>query len=598
MKLKSIWESCKTWWLKPRAIRAPLWAWLIVGAVLLFLLTQQHIIPREYITERTIIVTATPMASPLATPRPGTSRSGMLAFTMRHNGNSDLYLLSQRDNKLLRLTFDPAADRDPAWSPDGRQLAFASHRAQNWDLYTIDIASGTILRLTRSPDFEANPTWSPDGRWLAYERYHDQNLDIYVLNVASGESLRLTHDAAPEYAPAWAPDGRHIAFTAYRNGNQDLYLISLDDGTTVNLTDTPDQNEDYPTWSPDGLHLAYSAGVPGDETIWMLPFDKEGLIGGQIRPTLFGVGGQPAWSPDGQSLAFIFRRQDQSYLIAADITGWAFAQEGYNTTDWMGKPDWTAASLPQEAEARLLKRQQEKDPPLYTELFVSPPNEHYRLIDLPDVNHSDHAEKLSDAVNDSFNAWRRAVKAQTGWDFLSQLGDSSRPMNYTPRPGQGRISWHVCGRAVDVDQSYLRRGLIELVREDIGGTTYWRVFIKAKKQDGSMGEPLRVAPWDLSVRGENSEVTAEGGKLKDKVPPGYYVDFTTIAADYGWERRNALSNWRTSYYDVEWWHFQKTVGMSWYDCMLEIYSTDEISQSYGILPWWTHRPEWEVQAMP
>ena len=170
-------------------------------------------------------------------------------------------------------------------------------------------------------------------------------------------------------------------------------------------------------------------------------------------------------------------------------------------------------------------------------------------------------------------------------------------MNHTPRPGQGRISWHVCGRAVDINQAFLRDNQLELIREDIGGVTYWRVYIKANNQTGKLGEPLRTSPWDLSSRSNGGVAYVQGGQLK-QIPPGYYVDFTTIAADYGWERRNALSNWRTSYYDVEWWHFQKTEGMSWFTCMLELYPKAEIVESYGQLPWWTKLPEWEVQSLP
>jgi TolB protein len=155
----------------------------------------------------------------------------------------------------------------------------------------------------------------------------------------------------------------------------------------------------------------------------------------------------------------------------------------------------------------------------------------------------------------------------------------------------------VCGRAVDINQGFLRDGTIELVREDVGGVTYWRVYIKAREQDGSYGEPLKVAPWDLNARSQGGLATANGGRLK-AIPDGYFVDFTTIAADYGWERRNALSNWRSSYFDVEWWHFQKTEGMSWYECMVEVYEPEAVLESYGILPWWTKRPEWEVQALP
>ncbi len=221
----------------------------------------------------------------------------------------------------------------------------------------------------------------------------------------------------------------------------------------------------------------------------------------------------------------------------------------------------------------------------------------YDLVYLPNVNGSDRAESLSDRVNDSFNALRERVLQETQWDYLAVLGDSWRPMDHTPRPGQGRISWHVCGRAVDINRGFLRKGDIELVREDVGGVTYWRVFIRARIQDGSLGEPLRVAPWNIDARSKGGLAAAQGGELKP-IPAGYYVDFTTLAADYGWERRNALSNWRSSYYDIEWWHFQKTEGMSWYACMTELYSEEEVIASYGTLPWWTKRPESEIQGLP
>ncbi|HNT76322.1 MAG TPA: DPP IV N-terminal domain-containing protein [Anaerolineae bacterium] len=597
------------WLIKPRAVRLPPVAWALLVAGLLVLFTQ---LPRDTIeifTERTILITPTPQPggdsagqdvpaeSPGATPTPVGS-GGTLAFTMRHNGNSDIYLLSQGTGNLLRLTFDAGEDRDPAWSPDGRMLAFASHRARSWDLYMMDMQSGTVLRLTRSDDFEAGPTWSPDAQWLAYERYYESNLDIYILNVSGGESIRLTNDPAPEYSPAWSPDGRYIAFTSYREKNKDLFLISLDDGTVSNLTNTPNQDEDYAAWSPDGAYLAYSAGVPGDETTWIIPFDKEALATGELRPMLFGVGRQPVWSPDGKAMGFIFQRQTTSYLISASTTGWALAQEGYTTMDALSNPDWSPASLGAALEERLKKQMAQDEPPLYTELLFDASGPTYRLVDLPDVNSSNTAEKLSDKVNDSYNAMRQTVKEKTGWDYMAILGDSWRTMNHTPRPGQGRISWHVCGRAVDINQGYLGQGNIELAREDIGGVTYWRVFIKAEKQDGSLGEPLRVSPWDLNARSKGGIATVYGGELKAAPPSGYYVDFTTIAADFGWERRNALSGWRTSYFDIEWWHFQKTEGLSWYECMTELYPAAEVTASYGALPWWTKRPEWEVQAMP
>jgi TolB protein len=578
------------------------------------------------------LVVATPPPSTTAVPVPvevpdaeiaeekveaGPAPEGTLAFAMRHNGNSDIYLLSQGAGRPLRLTFSPADDRDPAWSPDGRYLAFASRRSDTWELYAMEMTSGTILRLTHSAAFKGSPSWSPDGRWLAHEMTTDGALNIHVLNFETGESQQLTFDAAPQYSPAWSPDGRHIAFTAYHDQDQDIFVLSLDTGAAANLTKTPDQNEDYPAWSPDGTMIAYSAGAPGGETIWMLPFDPAALAGGaaeagtsdgletfaEVRPILYGIGGQPAWSPDGQSLAFVARREGTSYLVAADRRGWGLTREEYSSTETIYGPQWRADGLRPELASHLERQGQAAGAPLYTELLLTQASGgdgvagRTQLVALPNVNGSHQAERLSDRVNDSYNALRERIKAETGWDYLAVLGDSWRPMDHTPRPGQGRISWHVCGRAVDINQGFLRTGDVELVREDVGGVTYWRVFIRARTQDGTLGEPLRVAPWDLNARARGGLATLQGGELK-AIPPGYYVDFTTIALDYGWERRNALSGWRSSYYDIEWWHFQKTDGLSWYACMLELYTEEAVIESYEALPWWTKHPEWELRALP
>ncbi len=591
--------------LQPRRVALPPLFWLLLlgGMVAIALRTETPVVIGSEAQIQYIVLTPTPghaPAAPAITPTPIGS-GGTLAFAMRHNGNTDIYAISQSDGKLLRLTYDPAEDRDPAWSPDGRWLAFTSRRSNSWDLYLFDATSGAIQRITRDPGFVGGPSWSPDSLWLAYEYYHEDNLDIYIISIDGQQRHRLTTHPAPNYSPAWSPDGRHIAFTSFRNGNQDIYIFPLDGGEdlVVNLTNTPEQNEDNAAWSPDGDYIVYSSGNPGDEYIRMLPFSPDVAASGELRSMPFGIGGSPTWSPDGTALAYVLRQGMTSRLIAASATGWAMAQEGYSSTDWMDSPSWTSTTLAPDLIARLEARMTEPDPPLYTELFLGKkPDDTYQLVNLPNVNRSDRAEQLSDRVNDSYNAMRRRVEEETGWDYLAILGDSWRTMNHTPRPGQGRISWHVCGRAVDINQGFLTDRRIELVREDISGVTFWRVYIQAARQDGSMGEPLRRTPWDLSARSKGGLATALGGELRAEIPSGYYVDFTTIAADYGWERRNALSNWRNSYFDIEWWHFQKTEGLSWYECMVELYPEEEVIESYGQLPWWTKLPEMQVVFLP
>ena len=548
----------------------------------------------------TVLVSATPGPSPTAGPTPTPFGSGgAVAFTVRRNGNTDIYAINQTTREVIRLTSDAAEDRDPAWSPDGQALAFASRRGRNWDVYLLDLEGGALIRLTRDPGFDAHPTWSPDGSRIAYESYRDSNLDVYVMDSDGRNAQRLTTNSAPDHSPTWSPDGSAIAFVSYRDGNQDIYLYILEGplaGTEVNVTNSPNTNETDPGWSPDGVRLAYTIGQGAQSTIQVSTLEwRTSDVDGESQTTLhlssstlFGSGSSPTWAPDGQGVVTVYTVEGRSYLIASSLYGWALSQEVYSADAPIDDPAWGATSVSPRAIARARTAEPATDTPLYTE-FVQPAPESgppYQLIYLSDINGADDEARLSDRVDDSFDALRQRVLEDTGRDYLAILGSTWRSMNHTPRPGQSRMSWHVCGRAIDIDQDYYDRDdrLIHLTREDAGNETYWRVFILAAEQDGSMGEPLRMAPWDLRVREEEGTAAAQGGRWLEEVPSGYYVDFTTLAADYGWERVAALYRWRYYWPDIEWWHFQRSDDLTWWQCMLELFEPEEIEASFGTIP--------------
>jgi len=536
-----------------------------------------------------IVVTANPGPSPTPGPTPTPNGlSGAIAFTLRRNGNTDIYALNQADRQLVRLTYDPAEDRDPAWSPDGNYIAFASNRAHNWDIYMLDLLSGALIRLTRDPGFDANPSWSPDGRWIAFESYRNGNLDIYVMSTTGQQLRRITTDLAPNYGPAWSPDSRAIAYTTFRDGNKDIYVQPLDGpGEIVNVTNSPDMDEDDPAWSPDGIQLAYVSGPRGNPSIQVTAFDWDTLAADQAQTELFGTGTSPAWAPDGQSLIYAYERGGRSHLVVASTTGWALFHEVYTTG---GLPDdlaWTSLPLSPRVVARTQAGAPTAEPPFYVELMQPTPKAGppYKLVSLPNVTAGEEPS-LSDRVNESFNALHQRVLEETGWDYLAHLGSSWRPITYTPPSGHSRMSWHLCGRAIGLDQEPYEEEnpQVELVREDVGNVTYWRVLIRAARQDGSMGEPLREAVWDLNAREQGGRAMVEGGAPKARIPSGYYVDFTTFASDYGWERVPALWRWRYFWADIRWWEFLKTDSLTWWECMLEVFEPKKIEAAFGPIP--------------
>jgi len=546
----------------------------------------------------TVVLTPTPLALP---PRPTTTPTptpvlptatpdpfgggGAIAFVLRRNGNSDIYAINVDRDGLIRLTSHPADDRDPAFSPDGTQLAFASHRDGNWDVYRMDLDSGVTTRLTISNTYEAAPAWSPDGQWIVFESYRDDNLDLYMMRARDGSQVtRLTTDAAPEVNPTWSPDGKSIVFASYREGNKDIYLLPLDseqgEDDLANLTNSPDRDEDNPAWSADGQQLAYTSGRPGDQLIYVNTFDPAFRSLQEAEVGLFGQGSGPAWSPDASAIAFTYHRGSSDALIAANIGGWGLAREAIGGREFINHPTWTSRPLSDETITRTVAAAPLAAPPLYTEVVspTAPRQPTYVFVRLDEVAPGGHL--LSDAVDDSFRALRARVQQETGTDYLSLLGSSWRAMNHIPREGQSRRSYHVAGRAMDIDQTPYNGGgnQIVFVREDIGYRTFWRVYLKAKKQDGTQGEPLREAPWNLVIGSET------GGEPMEKIPSRYYVDFTTLAADYGWERVQAIYRWREFYPDVEWWHSQKTEGLPWWEAMKQVFVEKDIIASYGPYP--------------
>jgi TolB protein len=519
---------------------------------------------------------------------PASSLDGLVAFSLQRNDNTDIFVRRPNDDQLLRLTYHPAEDREPVWAPDGETLAFVSHRGSNWDIYRLDLVSGVLIRLTRDPQYDAHPSWSPDGAFVAFESYRSGNLDIYLMSADGREVHQLTADQSADFAPAWSPDGRHIAFVSYRDGSRDVFLYSLDAGTEsalINLTQTPDRDEDAPTWSPDGSRLAFSVGRFGAETIYITTFDWSSKYLDEAQTQLFNPGSQPDWSPDGTSLIFEYQRAGQSHLIADSVAGWGAGSEVFRTEDQVQDPSWNTPLIDPEPLAQQRQIAPMAAASVYIEEILPTPESGppYTIVSLKDVNGGDDREFLSDRVDGSFQALRRRVVEETGTDYLATLGDSFRAIMVEPPPGQSPRSWHKAGRAFDLNQGLYEREepLVELVREDIGFRTYWRVFLRAARQDGTLGEPLHLAPWDLKARQEGGLAAREGGELSEKVPLGYYVDFTALASEYGWKRVPANNQWRRQWADANWWQFQKTQRLSWSDAMLELYRLDQIEAVFG-----------------
>lgn len=526
--------------------------------------------------------------SPTLTPTPP-GGGGVIAYTL----NGDLMVADVTTGRSIRLTSNPGPERDPTWSPDGRSLAFSARWDGNWDLYRLDLADGHITRLTDDLAYEGHPAWSPNGQTIAFETMREGNLDIYVMPAEGGatETQRpLVTSPAVETSPAWSPDSRWLVYSAHANGQRDLFLIPAEGGKPINLTHSSDQQEDDPAFSSDGRELAYTVEPGGERDVYIAPIDIQAgrLMTESAR--LVGKGVSPAWSPDAASLAYAVPSRRSPRVQVGSIAGYGWSDMTFPADLPAGHPAWSPAfSLPFRLPfgsagaggGDVAPTPVPEPTPLYVEHVAPTPasGPPYSFVYVPVRTGGPY---LSDRVDDSFRALRQRVIDETGYDYLSVFGDMWRGLDAYARPGQSERSWHKAGRAFDINQGPYPPGQdVVVVLEESSGRTFWRVYFRTAYQDGRQGEPLHVAPWDFSAQPGAAGDAPTGGAPRHLIPRGYWLDFTSLAAEYGWLSVSALDRWRTYYPDTDWWHFQKTDGLTWFEAMSEVYTPEDIMNEFG-----------------
>jgi TolB protein len=507
-----------------------------------------------------------------------------LIVSIEENGYAHLFAYAPSSGDLTRLTWGKWNDVAPSLSPDRALVAFASNRGGQWDIYTLDLGTAAVVQLTNTPEYDGSPSWSPDLAWLAYETYNSGHLDIAILSLrdASQPPVLLTNDAPADYSPAWAPTGRKIAFVSDRAGAPDIWLADLDDPLHrfTDLSNTPESIESHPAWSPDGSRLVWKSSVPspGFSGIYMLNATATD------RPAMWiGGGDWPAWNEDGTELATILDAANVQMLGVDTPNG----DPVLSPRPMHGRIDgltWMKDSMPRPLPATFAQAAAETptalSPPQSTALPDVPAGRSY-IVPLQDVA-APFAELHVD-VAPSFGALRQRVISDAGWDAMASLENAYVPLTTALDPGFSE-DWLYTGRAFALNSLMVNAGWLVVGREDIGDETYWRLYLRTQKQDGSQGAPLREPPWDITKRYQLDPQAYEAGGSYAPIPPGYWVDFTSLAAAYGWERLPALPNWRSYYAGARFTEFAMRGGLDWYSAMLQLYPAEALQTPTAVLP--------------
>ena len=154
------------------------------------------------------------------------------------------------------------ADRDPAWSPDGKSIAYFSDESGEYELCIRDQNGlGTVrhINLGNPPSFFYTPTWSPDSKKIAYT---DKRLQLWYVDLDNATPKLVDADWFGGFGPTqlsqtWSPDNKWIAYAKQLpSGLHAVFVYSLEQSKFYQVTDGM-SDATYPQWDKNGKYLYF-----------------------------------------------------------------------------------------------------------------------------------------------------------------------------------------------------------------------------------------------------------------------------------------------------------------------------------------------------
>jgi dipeptidyl aminopeptidase/acylaminoacyl peptidase len=229
------------------------------------------------------------------------SATGTLVYRIGEAGRSTQLQWFDRTGKPLERIGEPGRFRGLALSPDEKRVAVTRPSAERGrsDVSTIELATGVPTRVTFDPASDDDPAWSPDGLALIFWSDRNGKYGIYRRTLGSAADIVVHESSTPTYLGDWSRDGK---FLLYHNVQGILALPMVGPREPLRLIESS-YAKDEPHFSPDGQWLAYNSNESGALEVYVASFPRAD----KQRQVSLGGGGVPWWRADGRELFYMSR---------------------------------------------------------------------------------------------------------------------------------------------------------------------------------------------------------------------------------------------------------------------------------------------------
>jgi tricorn protease len=180
---------------------------------------------------------------------------------------------------VRNITNSPGvADRDPAWSPDGKWIAYFSDEPGEYELHIRSqngMGETRKINLGTPPSFFYGPTWSPDSKKIAYT---DKRLNLWYVDLDKPTPVKVATDyyEGTDLNPNWSPDNKWIVYTKIlQNHFRAVFVYSLDTAKSTQLTDGLSDAQ-YAAFDASGKYIFFTASTDVGPTIGGLDMSTDG----------------------------------------------------------------------------------------------------------------------------------------------------------------------------------------------------------------------------------------------------------------------------------------------------------------------------------